>query len=175
MIFLTIPLGFARGFVTTQNRFSGRFWSRPRLQLDVISVGRIAVQQTPELAKIKMRRQQIPATQINDGAVLGLAVVVAIGFDHTHIFVLGRFAAAAGFDHAQEHRAPSQKSVPAIIPVCARDSQLNSIDMRREDCPYKIAPAHTRRPHYQILRLCRPHKKETWASVFLYAFDLTRR
>jgi hypothetical protein len=65
------------------------------------------MQQTAQLAEIKMCRQKILATEIDHGAMLGLAVVVAIGFDHAHIFALDPCGAAASSDHAQEHR-PSQ-------------------------------------------------------------------
>ena len=48
-----------------------------------------------------MRRQQIPAPEIENGAMARLAVL-AEGFDHAHVLVLDAFA-AGGADHPQEH------------------------------------------------------------------------
>src|SRR5207245_2760785 len=64
--------------------------------------GRIAVQQTAELVEIKMLRQQISAAEIDDRAVTGLAVGVAIGFDHADVFAFD--VLADGRSHqAQKH------------------------------------------------------------------------
>ena len=72
--------------------------------VDAIVAGVIAMQQPAQLAEIEMRRQHIPAAEIDDGAMSVLARMVAIGFDHAHVFALDPFGAAAGSDHAQEHR-----------------------------------------------------------------------
>jgi len=63
---------------------------------------RIAVQQAAELVEIKMSGQQIPAAEIDDGAVPGLAVIITKGFDHTHVFAFDALA-DGGPDQAQEH------------------------------------------------------------------------
>jgi hypothetical protein len=43
---------------------------------DAIIAGRIAMQQTAELAEIEVLRQHIPTTEIDDGAMPRLAVAV---------------------------------------------------------------------------------------------------
>ena len=53
---------------------------------------RIAVQQTGKLVEIKMPRQQIPAAEIDDRVVTGLAAGVAIGFDHAYVFAFDALA-----------------------------------------------------------------------------------
>ena len=60
----------------------------------------IAMQQTPQLRQIQMRREQILAAEIENGAVLGFAGPVAIGFDHAHVFALK--AVADGCPHNPE-------------------------------------------------------------------------
>ena len=45
---------------------------------------RIAMQQTAELIEIEMRRQKILAAEIDDGAMLRLAIVIAIGLDQAN-------------------------------------------------------------------------------------------
>jgi hypothetical protein len=69
---------------------------------DPIIAGRIAMQQTAELAEIEVLRQHIPATEIDDGAMPRLAVAVAIGFDHAHIFAFHALADSCS-DYTQEH------------------------------------------------------------------------
>jgi len=93
----------------------------------------IAVQQAAELVEIKMRRQQIPAAEIDDGAVTGLAVVVAIGFDHAHIVALDALADGRS-DQAQEHglvARPNGKICPCEYAEHSRDSQSYSMKYPR--------------------------------------------
>src|SRR4249920_3529262 len=63
---------------------------------------RIAVQQTGKLLEIKMPRQQIPAAEIDDRVVTGLAAGVAIGFDHAYVFAFDALADGRS-DQAQKH------------------------------------------------------------------------
>jgi hypothetical protein len=75
------------------------------------------VQQTAELAQIEMRRQQIPAAEIDHRAVPRLAIMIAIGLDHAEIFALYALA-DGGSHHAQEHDPVAQidgKYVPATV------------------------------------------------------------
>ena len=80
---------------------------RDRLHLigpDVAGGGgsdRLAVQQARQLAEVEMRRQHVAATEIENGAMPGLALL-AKGFDHAHVLVRHP-GAAAGANHAQEH------------------------------------------------------------------------
>ena len=60
------------------------------------------MQQTAELVEIKMPRQQVPAAEIDDRAVTGLAVGIAIGFDHTYVFAFDALADGRS-DQAQKH------------------------------------------------------------------------
>ena len=73
------------------------------------------MEQTVELIEIKVRRQQILATEIDDGLMPGFALVVAIGFDHAHVFVLDPGLATRGSDDPQEHGNPTAKADPARI------------------------------------------------------------
>jgi hypothetical protein len=66
---------------------------------------RLAMQQARQLGEIEMRRQQVLAAEIEDGAMPRLALL-AIGFDHAYIFVFDALA-AGGADDAQEH-GPSE-------------------------------------------------------------------
>src|SRR5207342_768270 len=74
---------------------------------DAIIAGRIAMQQTAELAEIEVLRQHIPATEIDD--VPRLAVAVAIGFDHAHIFAFHALADSCS-DYTQEHDRARQSN-----------------------------------------------------------------
>jgi len=58
-----------------------------------------------------MSGQQVPATEIEDGAMPRLAVL-AIGFDYADVFVLDAFA-AGGADYPQEHGSLRNLSLPA--------------------------------------------------------------
>ena len=80
--------------------------------LDAVRRDRIAVQETAQLVEIKMRRQQITAAEIDHGAVLRLAGVVAISLDHAHIVALHALADSCP-DDAKEHgpAAPPRKSM----------------------------------------------------------------
>ena len=62
--------------------------------------GFIAMEQTAELIEIKMRRQQILTTEIDDGLMPGFALVVAIGLNDAHVFVLDPPLAAGSSDKA---------------------------------------------------------------------------
>ena len=62
------------------------------------------MQQTAQFIEIKMSRQEIFATEIDDGLMPGFAGVVAISFHDTHIFVLNPALAAGSSDYPQEHR-----------------------------------------------------------------------
>jgi hypothetical protein len=73
------------------------------------------MEQAAQLVEIKMRRQQILAAEIDDGLMPSFAVVVAIGLNHAHVFVLDPTLAAGSSDHPQEHRRPCLKTVPASI------------------------------------------------------------
>jgi hypothetical protein len=61
------------------------------------------MEQTAELIEIKVRRQQILATEIDDGLMPGFALVIAIGLNHAHVFVLDPGLAARGSGDPQEH------------------------------------------------------------------------
>ena len=76
------------------------------------------MEQTVELIEIKMRRQQILATEIDDGLMPGFALVVAIGLNDAHVFVLDPPLAAGSSDNPQEHR-DSPKTDPARIKLFA--------------------------------------------------------
>jgi len=62
---------------------------------------RLAMEQTHQLVEVEMRRQQVPAAEIEHRAMPRLAVLPK-RFDDPHIFVLDPFA-AGGADHPQEH------------------------------------------------------------------------
>ena len=83
------------------------------LAFDRIITSLLAMQETPQLRQIEMRREQILATEIENRAVLGFAGPVAIGFDDAYVFALE--AVADGCPHnPQEHggAAPNQGTCP---------------------------------------------------------------
>jgi hypothetical protein len=91
---------------------------------DILTFGRwlgglIAMEQTTELIEIKVRRQQIPATEIDDRLMPGFALVVATGLNHAHVFMLDPGLAARGSDDPQEHGDPTAKADPAKISLFA--------------------------------------------------------
>src|SRR5580700_3773431 len=62
-----------------------------------------------------MRCQKIAATEIDHGAMPRLAIVIAIGFDHAHVFALHVLADVRP-DHPQEHNpAIRGKTCPCDI------------------------------------------------------------
>jgi hypothetical protein len=65
------------------------------------------MQQTVQLVEIEMRRQQIAAAEIDHGAVLRLAGLVAIGLHQAHILALHALADGRP-DDAQEHDRAAQ-------------------------------------------------------------------
>src|SRR5580704_17761595 len=87
---------------------------------DAAIVDRFPVQQAAELVEVEMRCQKIAATEIDDGAMLRLAVVVAIGFDHAHVFALHVLADVRP-DHSQEHPATrgNGKTCPCEFARCS--------------------------------------------------------
>src|SRR5580700_7061729 len=108
------------------HRTRGQHWSpvpRPDradiIARDATIVGRFAVQQAAELVEIEMRCQKIAAAEIDDGTMPRLAVVVAIGFDHAHVFALHVLADVRP-DHPQEHPATrgNGKTCPCDIARC---------------------------------------------------------
>jgi hypothetical protein len=62
-----------------------------------------------------MRRQQVPAPEIEHRAMPRLAVLTK-GFDDPHILVRHAFA-AGGTDHPQEHGLPQKLSLRESNPV----------------------------------------------------------
>ena len=83
---------------------------------DIISFGRwlarfITMKQTAELIEIKVRRQQILATEIDDGLMPGFALMVAIGLNDADVFVLDPPFATGGSDDPQEHGDPPPKLI----------------------------------------------------------------
>jgi hypothetical protein len=66
------------------------------------SVRLFTVQKSRQLLQIKVRSQKIFAPEIDDGAMLGFALLIAKRFNQAHVFVLDPIA-ASGSDHAQEH------------------------------------------------------------------------
>jgi hypothetical protein len=62
---------------------------------------RIAVQQAHQLVEVEMCREQVSATEIENGAMPCLAVL-AKGFDHAHVLVRNALA-ASGANHTKEH------------------------------------------------------------------------
>src|SRR5215831_21345421 len=122
------------------------------------SVSDIAVQRPAELAEIEMRCQKIAAAEIDHRPMPRLAVVVAIGLDHAHIFALHALADVRP-DHAQKHRPvhPRQcKSCPCEVGRCHRDSQQRNEQNVEKTCPYKIAKMPTRLQQLQSLSSCTP-------------------
>lgn len=102
---------------------------------------RIAVQQTGKLVEIKMPRQQIPAAEIDDRVVTGLAAGVAIGFDHAYVFAFDAFADGRS-DQAQKHgpiAGTSERICPCDSTQDYRDSQSYSALYSTNTCPYKSA------------------------------------
>ena len=104
---------------------------------------RIAVQQTAELVEIKMPCQQIPATEIDDRVVTGLAVGIAIGLDHADVFAFDAFADGRS-DQAQKHdpiAGTSAETCPCNS--YAMISRFAIIMKKISDisCPYKSANA----------------------------------
>ena len=83
------------------------------LALDAIGV-LVAMQQTPQLRQIEMRREQILATKIDNGAVLGFAGAVAIGFDEAHVFALDALADGCPHD-PQEHSGAPGATCPCNV------------------------------------------------------------
>lgn len=66
-----------------------------------------------------MRCQQIPAAEIDDGAVAGLAVGVAIGFDHADVFAFDALADGCS-DQAQKHGPVAGKQAGNMsLQLCA--------------------------------------------------------
>jgi len=63
------------------------------------------MQQSRQLLEIEVLTQKVLASEIDDGAVLGFAILVAKGLNQAHIFVRDPVA-ASGSDHAQEHGLP---------------------------------------------------------------------
>src|ERR1700741_4709634 len=63
----------------------------------------ISVQKSRQLLDIEVLTQNILASQIDDRAMLGFALLVTIGFNQADVFVLDAVA-AGGSDHEQEHR-----------------------------------------------------------------------
>src|SRR5437660_3970264 len=84
------------------------------LALDPISL-LLAMQQTPQLRQIEMRGEQILAAKVEDGAVLGFAGAIAIGFDEAHVFALDALADGCPHD-PQEHW--SGTPIPAETGPC---------------------------------------------------------
>ena len=83
---------------------------------DIVTFGRwlggfVTMEQTAELIEIKVRRQQILATEIDDGLMPGFALVVAIGLNDAHVFVLDPPFATGGSDDPQEHGDLPQKLI----------------------------------------------------------------
>src|ERR1700745_2767855 len=74
----------------------------------------ISVQKSRQLLDIEVLTQNILASQIDDRAMLGFALLVTIGFNQADVFVLDAVA-AGGSDHAQEHGLPF---VPAFCTRC---------------------------------------------------------
>ena len=110
---------------------------------------RFPVQQARQLGEIEVRRQQVLATQIEDGAMARLAAL-AIGLDHPHILVLDALA-AGGADDAQEH-GPSE---PCPRHQHQENQQLASanVTILSHLCPYvlaKIAPSHQQNQRFAI-------------------------
>src|SRR5215831_182482 len=85
------------------------------LAFDAISLF-LAMQQTPQLRQIEMRREQILAAKIENGAVLGFARPVAIGFDEAHVFALDALADGCPHD-PQEHWSGGPCNVYEILPI----------------------------------------------------------
>ena len=102
---------------------------------------RIAVQQTGKLVEIKMPRQQIPAAEIDDRVVTGLAAGVAIGFDHAYVFAFDALADGRS-DQAQKHgpiAGTSGRTCPCESTQDYRDPQSYSAIHSTNTCPYKSA------------------------------------
>src|SRR5271155_194610 len=87
---------------------------------DAAIVDRFPVQQAAELVEVEMRCQKIAAAKIDHGAMPRLTVVVAIGFDHAHVFALHVLADVRP-DHSQEHPATrgNGKTCPCDIARCS--------------------------------------------------------
>jgi hypothetical protein len=79
------------------------------------------------------------------------AVVVAIGLNHAHVFVLDPTLAAGSSDHPQEHRRPCLEIVPAIISETFSDSLGHFDQLCCKNCPYVLALRRTPASVYQAL------------------------
>jgi len=108
---------------------------------DAIVAGRIAMQQPAELAEIEVLRQHIPTTEIDDGAMPRLAVAVAIGFDHAHIFAFHALADRCS-DYTQEHdRVAKSNDKPC---PCKYAPQYRRFDNPNKPVPTKRRKSDTR-------------------------------
>ena len=93
------------------------------------------MEQTAALIEIKMRRQQILATEIDDGLMPGFALVVAIGLNDADVFVLDPPFATGGSDDPQEHGDPPPKLILRGSRHLRRFQPIyGTID--RKNCPY---------------------------------------
>jgi hypothetical protein len=66
-----------------------------------------------QAAEIEVLRQNIPTTEIDDGAMPRLAVAVAIGFDHARIFAFHALADRCS-DYTQMRRTTFFIARPAL-------------------------------------------------------------
>ena len=129
----------------------------------------LAMQQACQLGEIEMRRQQVLATQIEDGAMPRLAAV-AIGFDHPHIFVLDALA-AGGADDAQEH-GPSE---PCPRHQHQENQQLASTNVAITEISLSLRFGENRTPISAKSMIWQPRTPpicQTWANDSIITFGL---
>src|SRR5258708_28833514 len=135
---------------------------------DAAIVDRFPVQQAAELVEVEMRCQKIAAAEIDDGAMLRLAVVVAIGFDHAHVFALHVLADVRP-DHSQEHPATrgNGKTCPCEFARCSLRFAITKPTKKEKSLSLQIDENSYSPLTTSITYGASPSPKcQTWASKF---------